>query len=248
MGQLNTAFTRQALGLAPYPTTPGDAEQLAASPDSGRRWARSDLIDRFPGLDFKGPFGFTQIGVVNPTIAAGGSAWYKFASIRVPGDTGQQVGLIGWDLQLLPTDNAGQGDEGDAGATALTWGTARGHGAAIVIGANLPGDYQTWSNGPANILGVETSGLGVLSSRLAPSYAACITFPPGKLNDTIPSKLYKERSYKPYIYRLGQGDTLDAALVVRRASITGLTKTLFGECVLTLDVGLTRDRRAFGGA
>lgn len=248
MSNADTHIARQMQGLMPIPATPGNTQTDAAGAPAERGWARSELIDRFPGVDFGGPFGFTKITVANPTIAAGSSAWFKFASVRIPQDLGQLVGLVGFDIQLLPTDNAGQGDEGDGGLTALTWGTGRGHGAAVVIGANLPGAYQTWSNGPANILGVETSGQGILSGRLGNRYIATLTFPPGKLNDTIPAKLYKERSFKPYIYRFSPSDTCDIALVVRRTLITGLTKTLFGGCVVTLDFGLTRDRASFGGS
>ncbi len=240
-----STIARRALGLPALAPSRGDAQSTPPVIPASRDYARSEFIDRFPGLDFA-PAWFTKIGVANPTIDAGSSAWYKIQSYNVPDDFAQMVGLLGFDVQMLATDSAGAGDEG--AIDGLAWGTARGHGAAIVIGTNLPGELQAWSSGPADIPGVETTGAATLCSERPARHIAAITFPPGKLNDATPPKLFKERSFKPYIYRFAQGQSLDVSLVVRRSTITAKTGSLYGGCVVNFDLGLTRDRRSFGGS
>lgn len=239
------ALARKALGMPEIAPVPGDPLARPSPIPKDRSHARSDFIDRLPGIKFV-PAWWTSIALANPTIAAGSSAWFKFGSLRVPSHFGQMVGLVGFNITLLPTDPDGAGDEGEA--SPIAWGTARGHGAAIVIGIDLPGAFQTWSSGPANIPGVEPSGLSVLSDERPPEYIDIYSFPPGKLNDTTPPKLYKERSFKPYIHRFAQGERLDVALVVRRAQITGKTGKIWGGVTVNFDLGLTRDRVSFGGA
>ncbi|GMV73011.1 MAG: hypothetical protein DYG93_11230 [Leptolyngbya sp. PLA2] len=171
--------------------------------------------------------GFTAIAVSNPTIGA--SAWFKFQSLRV-GIDGElaQPSAVSWiGVEMLPTDNAG--------SAGIAWGDARGHGAAIVIGRNLPGPFQEWYSYPSNVVGVETSGVSLLLGRSTLESLFVTTFPTGKYNDAAPNKGAPVR-YFPHPARLRRGDSLDMCLVVRGSQINGQTGTLTGGVIVQVAV------------
>ncbi len=198
------------------------------------RNAASVLTDQFPG--FKSlPCGFTQISIVNPTITAGESAWLGLGRWKVQGDgpfdPKQEIGIYAVTLELGPTDNASAAD--------ISWGTTLGLGGAIVIGTNLPfGTVGGVSSSPAYVPGVEASGQGILLSQRHSPYIFSTGFPSGKLTDTVPAKTWLRVSFAPYIYRVARGTTIDVALVIRRAQITGQTGNINGLARVAIDVGL----------
>lgn len=161
------------------PQRVGDPLKNAPDAPRERSAGRPALIDILPTFDVVAGY-FNHVTVpAGFTAPAGTSALYIFQSLRVPRDTGQPVGLAGVQAEILPTDSAGAGD--GVASNPIVWGATTGYGAAIIVGVDLPGTFQTWSAAPIHVPGVETSGDSLLGARNIPRYAFVSTMPTGKL-------------------------------------------------------------------
>lgn len=218
----------------PKPAGPAILPPPANWADPERKADRSPLTSIFPQMDvieawfdgalplFPDPF----------TIGTGQSAWFGLQRVRIPKDFGQEILLYGATVDLAPTDVDGVGGSGGVG-----WGTTRGTGAAIVIGADLPIEYLNWKVGPGSVPRVETGSSGPLTDRRQASWIETFNFPCGKLSDAVSSRFTLSRSYAPAVYRVTNGHTLDVALVVRSTQASGSgIRTVVGSGKITLNI------------
>lgn len=199
-------------------------------PAGSLRGAERPLVMQFPGAQIL-PFHFRSIPLANPTIAAGSSAWYGLASWRVPDDTGQQLALTGYRLELSATNPTPDVDtDYTVAGNVAAWGTTFGTGAAIVVGLNLPVKQGVWGSGPATIPYVEATT--VRSAFEKPNERFVFHFAPGKISDNPQPAVYRTNQTTPLAVLLPNGARLDVALVVRRSQINGVTKTdgIIGRC------------------
>ncbi len=237
-----TSFDPHRTAAGVRPRSLADAvERQATAPvrrigeDDPRRGV-ADLLGLLPSVSAFQAW-FAQISVpVGLTASAGDSAWFTFGSIRIPQDMPPSA-LVGLDVELLPTDNAGAGD--GVAASPLAWGDARGRAAALVVSRDLPGPFQTWSFRPANLPMVETTGL--LGQRSSARYFYVSRFPTGKLNDTAANKMRAAERWAPHVYRLPSGSRLDFALAVRASAVTGGVgvRQLCGDVLVTAYLATT---------
>ncbi len=186
--------------------------------------------------------GFRQIDIPSGiTAAAGTSAWYPLVNMR-PTDVygGDGVVLFGVDIEFASTDNADAAAV-DAGHT--DWGSAKGMGAAIVVGSNLPIANGAWTIAPCNVPGAQDSGTIALVEANQTAYYFAATFPMGSWNDAIPFKSRLTKSWAPYGFRIKLESELQVALVIDGPQIeTGSTNTtdVYGLANVQLNIGLTR--------
>lgn len=213
----------------------------AASPPPAPGSSRPVLLDVLPEFEAL-HVSTSRVPVANPTITAGHSAWYKLGSWD-SGLIGYEFGVMGGIIEMLPPDVDGAGI--DSGANPLAWGAVTGLGAAIVVGFGLPGEFQAWSSGPADVPGVETAGSASISGRNGRSFLMVATFPTGKLSATTPNKGVVVRNFAPCMKRAGSAP-LDVSLVVRRTKVHGLTGNLYGLFSVGLVVSTTRHVAIFG--
>lgn len=174
------------------------------------------------GFDFNGTG--DGISVPNGLSAANNPAWWKFCSVN-PNVDGIQRGYFGVALEMLPADT-GNGDT--AIGLNQPWGSQDGRGAYIVIGSNLPGVIGTWSMIGTNFLG---RGLGLDQNGGGPSPIIweVIGFPPGDFRDRRATLRTVTRFSSPFVRRIAQGRTLDAALVIPGlANASGAARNLCG--------------------
>lgn len=204
---------------------------LADPADAAQRRARSPLVDLLPTFDVWGAW-FTELDVSSPTIDAGVSAWYGLRRIHVDRDTGQEVGISGFQLTLLPADVDGAAD-----LDALGWGSTTGIAAAIVIGTNLPITAGGWSSGPAHMPGIEDAAPCHLSVTPGRRYIHVQPFPTGKFTDTVPAQVSIIREFGAFVYRVPVGSTIDVALVCRRAQVHAQSGKIYGYADCRLKLG-----------
>lgn len=232
---------RQA-GIQPRPSDGPSAEARARMAELSavmrHRGGPSPLASQLPPFDTEGVY-FHQIRVPDQTVTpAGQTAVYGLRRIRVPEDTGEEIGFLGADFHLLPSDSAAAGTS--AVGAALAWGDTLGMGAAIIIGRGLPMVVGRWSSATIYLPGMETTappGASLLSGPGQPKYLIARWFPAGKWNDTTPNKYQQFVPVAGYVDRVTQGETLDVALVVRGTQIqntSGATKSIVGLGMATL--------------
>lgn len=187
------------------------------------RGSERPLVMQFVGLQTVS-FAFRTIPTVGTVIPAGMSAWYGLAQWNSPDDFGQQVMLNGYRVELGPTNPGANGDsEYPLPDDVVSFGTEEGTGAAIVIGRNLGIRPGVWAAGPNNIPYVEQV-FGV--STTPPQDRVVLHFAPGRLDDLPRPSIFRNAQSTPLAIVLGQGSTLDVALVVRGIQISGQTKPI----------------------
>lgn len=211
------------------------------------------LVDILPPITFRHCYASEIVIPANTSFGADGtslSAWYGLERIEIDRDTGQEMGLAGYMIELLSTDSTAAGTS-QTGSTVTAWGDARGEAAALVIGKNLPIERKRWTAAPCYAPGIELAHLE--SPRNPPEYIGVHGFPTGTYAATNPGKIVLPRTFLPTLYPLTEQTTLDVALVVRRSQIasnvggwtSGLTaKALIGRIKVQLALVPTmRDAR-----
>jgi len=240
-------------------------EQLNASR------ARGDVARRPPGIDKAAlqsplttlfppgavvPFGFLSIaiGATALTVPTGYSAWYGLTRLHVDRDVGQEIGVHGYKLEIAPADPAGTG-LGTAFATnALAWGApitpgaGLGTGAAVVIGLNLPIQRGAWTAARCSAPWVEAiTNQTNAWPFTAPHSELWFPFPFGQISTTATLVRAVEHQ-SPLNWRVGQGSTLDVALVLRGSTIsTVANKVIYGYCFGCVFLGLQSARQGYTG-
>jgi len=236
---MTTPYTRPNLAAAGFRFTGAPRGVSPASVQAAdnplKRYRKADspvatLIPPFIPL----PAFATRI-TVPATTTYNTSAWYGLGSFT-PDDLGREFGVFGVDCTLAPCDVDGVGVDGAGSPTA--WGDVRGASACVVVGVNLPSVKQgAWTDGPAPFPGIEQNAGSWLSTNgLSGGVLFRRSFPPGKISDTTPNKLFQPYVLGGYIERVTNGRRLDVALVCRGSQITnaGAAKTL--SCFIDLSI------------
>lgn len=218
--------------------------------DTAGERSRSPLIDAFPVMATI-TAGFNVIPIQAAfTAAAGQSAWFPLIDFDPYAVLGQQVALVGFETELMSTNNNDQGVlpvtlYGIAQANQAAWGDHFGNKAAIVVGQNLPITSEdqaaawTAANCPLPTLNdtITSDAIRFFDAR---------AFPPGSCRDAIP---FKDPRYKPYwpgVFRIGQGERLQAALVIDGAQAqAGASLNVVGFGLVKLSLGLTNNPQSF---
>jgi hypothetical protein len=148
-----------------------------------------------------------------PGDAGAVEAWYSLRRIVIASEADQFL-LTGIKADLRSPRTA------DAG-NALTWATAGGFDAYVVIGRNLrfltPGQ---WTRQRSKLL-FATSTL-ILPPTAGPDdeIITTLTFPPGNMGDTNPTKETSVREFGWEGFPFKVGDSLDVALVVLASRVS----------------------------
>jgi hypothetical protein len=216
------------IGIRPFedgPVLPAPVRDAQASS------AFSDLADQLPHCERLNAY-FNNITVpAGFSVASGESAWFVFGQWRVGAGSDTDIGecaIVGAFFDLLPTDSTGLGGPG------ISWGSAKGQSAAVVIGVSLGIPFQSWTARPAYLPAIETVAPSLLSPRGARPYLFRQRFPSGTYADATPQRLRVLDRTNPFVHRAVAGATIDAALVVNGSQIAAGAGTLVGEA--TVDV------------
>ena len=221
------------LGLPGVRIDRGDVPPRSIVPPGSMRRRERPIAEQFTGIRVLRT-GFRAITLNAPSIAAGSSAWFGLGSWRFPDDTGQQMYLVGYRVELGPTNPAGLGTPGFDDISNVSWGAVDGSGAAVVVGRNLPCQVNTWSSGPSGIPFVETNA-GILPG--GPSEDLVFHFATGNVSVSSTSAVgttYRASFSTPLSMILGQSSRLDVALVVSRLGVNNKTGDLVGRCYVEL--------------
>ncbi|MCC6676517.1 MAG: hypothetical protein IT436_05175 [Phycisphaerales bacterium] len=231
------SLSRAGLAVRPAAGPSSEARARAAEVASimRHRGGPSPLASQLPPFDTDGVY-FHQIQVPDGTATpAGQSAIFGLRRVRVPEDTGEEIGFLGADFHLLPTDSAAAG--ASLAGVALAWGDTLGMGAAIIVGRSLPMRVGAWSSGAVYLPGLDAAAPCLLSAPGGPKYLIERWFPAGKWNDTTPNKYQQFVPVAGYVDRITNGETLDVALVVRGTQIqnaSGAVKSIVGLASINL--------------
>lgn len=223
------AGVRIRVAQGPSPEALARAAEIAAI--TRHEGGASPLASQLPSFDTEEVF-FHQIRVPDGTsIPSGQSAIYGLRRLRVPDDTGEEIGFLGADFHLLPTDVDAAGSVASGGGTALGWGDTRGMAAAVIVGRSLDMVEGAWKGTAVYLPGLETSSPCLTSRAGQTKYLLRRWFPAGKWNDTTPNKYQQFVPVAGFVERVTQGETLDVALVVRGSQIvnaSGSVKSIVG--------------------
>lgn len=244
-GQPGVAIQRQ--GMIPA------SNKGAVRPDAARQAAFSPLTTIFP-TEIKKHAYFSVIDYTNPgTGGTVNSAWFILRRIRFgpppqapqgqPGFTPTvtegnypQAALTGVSYEMKPTNPDGN-DYWSQGGTVKTWGDTGGGRAAIVICRDLPQQPRTWFSAPSYLPGIADTlaGSAALINPVAggADHILPIFFPPGKINDTAPTRKTGTVRWLPDVHRFPAGSTLDVCLVLN-AGTPGTAGTIQGEALISL--------------
>lgn len=179
----------------------------------------SPLLQLFPVYD-SWNFGAREIiidgtAATSPAIAAGQTAWWSLGKIKVDEDTGVEVGIVGYDIQMLPADV--NGTAVPSSGTVTAWGSNTGTASAIIMGVNLPSLPGQWVGAPAYVPGIDNAFAGNLQlPNPAPRYLCVQGFPTGALSDAAPNKPNIRYMSGANIVRVGRGQTIDVAFLLNR--------------------------------
>lgn len=192
----------------------------------------------FASLDF----GFQNIPLVGTAIAAG-SAWYGLKRWVIGRDV-PPCFWNGWRVELSACNPvaAVDSDHSEEALNVAAFGTAEGFGAAIVMGINLTCSPGSWSAGPGDVPLVETTS-GSFGS--GPNERAVAHFAKGTIGDTIKPFVVRTAQTTPVNVLLTDGMKLDVALVVRRAQVDGITKSvgILSHCFGELNLSMLHSQR-----
>lgn len=220
----------------PAPSTSSPLLSILPTYDSWNFGAREIVIDSAAGT--------------SPALAAGQSAFFGLGRIQVDTDTGCEVGFVGYDLQLLPTDVNGTATP--SAGTVAAWGNTTGTGAAVVIGIGLPIVPSAWNGAIAYIPGIDNANTSNL--RLpdnAPRYLCVQGYPTGAISDTTPNKLNVRYMSGASLVRVTRGQTLDIAIVLNSTQYTAIralgARVLVGHTSVILKTTPFRNSYAWGG-
>lgn len=183
---------------------------------------------QFPALQIHRAF-LRSAPLAAPSISAGKSGWYCFGEMEVGEEIPTNSWLCGYRVELGSTNNAAGSPEADQDYTVAgdqaAWGNVSGTGAAVVIGINMPWCSEgAWTEGPGNIPYVENSTT-TRRGEFASGEQWVFHFPTGKLSDTPVPAIYRSGQTTPLAALLNPGMRVQAALVVRRSQVNGITKT-----------------------
>lgn len=192
---------------------------------------------------------FHAIDVNAPVIPAGMAAVYGLRRIQPSTTTGLGIALLHMSTEMLPSDSVGVG----AGfPNPIAWGDSKGLSAKIVVGRNLDmieGDWKAgWFDLPGIDLGNATPDARTLRNARSPAqYYGVFNLPAGAYNDADVLMDVRERPLAATAARVGQGETLDVALVLKGTQIDGLTGVVSGMAhVALVCVDLRSDPRLGG--
>ena len=242
MGLVNTTQLSQfSAFLGPRGKVTPAVSAGRPAPADGREAARqyfSELAAKFP-MSGMIAAEFTQLTIPAATVVPAGQwLWHNLIDFDPWQSLNQDIVVFGiWMDMLSPNPSAA------VPATQANWGTDQGLGAAIVVGdRGLPGTGQgsnTWSNGVAEIAGIDSSVLAVYNSLDRRHFAR--TFPSGKLT-TGWNKRGLNGAIVPFVRRITQGNRLRAAFVLNRTDANaGANKTVDGYASLEIYFGLTKN-------
>lgn len=216
-------------------------DRVRAENEERVRDQRSPLADLLPTFRVVRAWA-TRIAIPSGfTVPSGHSAWYGLASLRIPGDFGQDFALSAVRIEQAATDNAGGGGE------FVSWGDTMGSSAAVVVGTRLPIQSGSWTTAVADVVGVETSGAPILTTNHPRELIVEQSFPPGGYADATPNKWTIVQEFGAFVYRLTSGDALDVALVLNGAQAqAGANKTLRCHIGVQIKLGQIIARSAWG--
>lgn len=203
----------------------GPVPARSSFPAGSLRGAERPLLHQFIGTQ---TLTFSARSIRWPgtgTFAApptGSLAWYTLASWTIPDDIGQEAALVGYRLELGATNYNAATQNDRQFASGLTWGTQDGYGAAVVVGVNIPGALNTWSNGPLVPFVANPTTGGTQNNLSQSNSAPWLTFhyAPGSLGDTSPQIVYRLNQTTPLATLLTGGTRLSVACVFRQADPT----------------------------
>jgi hypothetical protein len=228
------------LGLIPRAGAVPKPERSTTSGPKPIRPLFDELLDEIT-LDFAADY----VPLTGVSIPAGRCAWYGLKSWAVD-SLGGDVVWCGHSIRLGKPANLFPFFDG-AGGDYTGPVDVYGRGAVLVVGPNLPCKEGAWSAGPlmpgADLISGGTPETGTAGGRsTGMETARRFMFPDDPAGLNVSSITYRERSL-PAGVLLTRGQRLDVALVVRRASVDGVTKSrgiafqsLAGElsCIRTL--------------
>lgn len=232
------ALPGQPVGIEAVAGSPIPRDRSPASAGS----AAIPLIDELPTYEIVRGY-FREITVAASAAATGDAAWFGLQRFRIDEDSGQELAMLGAWADLRPPD-VSAGATSPTGGTVLAWGNAAGDDCAIVVGLDLPIEFQQWSYAPAHLPGMIDSELGLLAPRGRSPYLWHTTFPSGQYTDTIPQRNIPAISTAPLVRRLTRGRSLDIAFVTRPAYLTG-AGVFVGFADVSVVVGRRRAAEAF---
>jgi hypothetical protein len=187
------------------------------------------------------PAYFSIARVNAPVIRPNQAAWYGLRRVRVGIDSGELLvrGVTGYTYSPDYTGEAND-DSATFGVSSLPWGGIRGIKACVIVGRNLPITVGAWTSAT-----VHAAGIGLCTSAAngdpnarnnlptVAEYFARLRFPPGRWydvnNDATTAVVLPH--VKPFMgagARVRNGETLDVALVLDRATINGQNGQIVG--------------------
>lgn len=215
---------------------------------------RSPLVDALPTYE---PYhcGARELVIdpaTAPALVAGQNAGaYGLLRINVDADTGGEIALAGFDIQLLPADVNGTAVA--SAGTVTAWGNNTGTASAIIVGANLPITPQGWIGGIWPVPGLDLLA-GSPSLRVADNSAQylCVQgFPTGAISDAAPNKPNHRYMSGATLYRVTRGQTLDVAFLLTSTQYTAIRAAGTRVLVMHVDVVLKivpyRNLQVWGG-
>jgi hypothetical protein len=187
---------------------------------------------QFPALQVHRAF-LRSAPLNGASIPAGSSGWFCFGEFEIGEAIPSNSWLCGYRVELGPTNNNAGSPEADAdftnAANQRQWGNTSGTGAAVVVGINMTWcRIGEWVAGPGNVPYVEQqdSGGNVLrSSTFTTAEQWVFHFPTGKLSDAPIPAIYRSGQSTPLAVLLNPGMKVQAALVVARANVNGITRS-----------------------
>ena len=211
-------------------------------PTHENRETYSPLTDLFPEL-LTLSASFTSVPVPAGTvIGAGQAGWFGLGEWIAGTNPGQDFQVFGVSIENISCNHTPGTVPGNA------WGNARGLGAQLWIGTNLPSVVGQWRSGPGLSGGIvstlETSGVGSLGLIYRQS------FPPGNASDTVPMKFVTHKHFSPFVDRIPLATQLQAALVLDGANVNliGVAGgTVQGWADIQINVGLVNNPNTFRG-
>lgn len=245
-----------------------DAALLARGPGSGeptpRQTLRPALVDDLPEL-FTLEAGFSSLSAdetANPDLPT----WLELMRVS-PDDPaiGQELFLNGVTIEQMSADTAGALT---GPVTACPWGDKYGRGAAIVVGVNLPcmpirnngttswiqsafeypgmgGTPATdadWNPGIEHDIGIATNPLGIVRRQ---RFLFTLGWVQGSITDAFPYQRIVPRSFGALGRRIGFGEALQVALVLRQNTFDGSECCINGHCNIQLHFATTVGRGQF---